>query len=120
MQRATNKEKADQLLTEWHLWASSWRPDLGVPGCAPECRGASSSRQWDSTSEIADDACFKLEMDAVQASFDILDAPYKNAIAMEMRNRVSDTKLWVPVMGKTYDEALDAIIPIMNKNGLFS
>jgi hypothetical protein len=38
---------------------------------------------------------------------------------MEMRNRVSNTKLWIPVMGKTYDEALDAVIPIMNKNGLF-
>ena len=119
MDRATNKEKADQLLIEWHMWASSWRPDLGVPGCAPECRGATSSRQWDSTSEIADDTCYKLEMDAVQRSFDALDAPFKNAIAMEMRNRAGNVRTWRSTMGNTYDEALEAIMPVMRKNGLF-
>lgn len=119
MQRAMNKEKADQLLIEWHLWASNWRPDLGVPGCAPECRGSTSSRQWDSTSDIADETCYKLGMDAVQRSFDALDAPFKNAIAMEMRNRASNSQVWKPTMGKTYDEALEAIMVPMRKNGLF-
>lgn len=119
MQRATNREKADSLLMEWHAWSRSWRPDLGVPGCAPECRGAASSRQWDSTTEIVDEACQKAEMDAVQWCYDALEFPYQNAIAIEMKNREVRAQVWQSRMGKSFDEALDAIMPIMRKKGLF-
>lgn len=119
MQRATNREIADQLLTEWHRWSASWRPDLGVPGCAPECRQSRSSRQWDNTDEIVDGICLKTEMDAVQWCFDALAFPFQNAIAIEMKNREVKAQVWRSRMGKTYAEALDAVMPIMRKKGLF-
>jgi hypothetical protein len=119
MQRATNREIADQLLMEWHAWTAGWRPDLGVPGCAPECRQATSSRQWDSTSDIVGESCRKTEMDAVQFCYDALEFAYQNAIAVEMKNREVKAKVWRSKMGKTFDEAMDAIMPVMRRKGLF-
>lgn len=119
MTRSSIEEKADQLLMEWHAWTSGWRPDLGVPGCAPECRGAKSSRQWDSTSEIVDESCHKVEMEAVQFCFESIPFSFQNAIAIEMKNREVKLKVWRSMMGKTYEEALAVIVPIMRRKCLF-
>jgi hypothetical protein len=119
MQSATVREKADLLLIEWYEWSSGYRPDLDVPGCSPACRDSRSSRQWDSTTDITRELADRLTMEAVQFCYDSIHFHFQNAIGVEMRNRLARVNVWRSPFGRTYDEALEAIIPHMRKKGLF-
>jgi hypothetical protein len=120
MQSATNREKADLLLIEWYDWSRGYRPNLGVPGCAPECRSATSSRQWDSTTDITRETCDRSTMESVQFCYDSIPFDYQNAIGIEMRNRLVVAAVWRSPRGTTYEQALELIIPEMLKSGLFA
>jgi hypothetical protein len=109
---------ADELLVEWYFWSSGYRPDLDMPGCAPACRDSTSSRQFDTTTEITRDLCDRLDMEAVQYCYDAISFPFQNAIGIEMRNRQVKVRVWRSVMGKTYEEAVAEIIPHMHKKNL--
>lgn len=113
------KSLADQLLDEWHSWSASYRPHLGVPRCSPACRDSQSSKQWDTTTDINNDRVRKAEMDAVEFCVYTLPADYQKAIGIEMRNRQSSAKVWRARNSVTYSSAVDMIVPIMRKRGLF-
>lgn len=113
------KEKADQLLQEWHDWSTPWRPALGVPGCAPSCREATTSKQWDSTTDIGDASIRANEMANVEWCVDAIPLPCRQAIGIEMKNRAVKAKVWRCAGAATYEEALEAILPVMRKRGLF-
>jgi hypothetical protein len=119
MQSATNREKAELLLIEWYDWSRGYRPDLDVPGCAPACRNATSSRQWDSTTDLTRELADRLTMESVQFCYDSIHFHYQNAIGVEMRNRLAKCSVWRSPFGKTYSEAVEVIMPHMRKNGLF-
>ncbi len=121
MDRSQEAEKialADQLLLEWYEWSRSWRPNLGAPRCAPECREARTSRQWDSAAELTRETADRLDMEAVEWCVDAVSFPYQNAIGIEMKNRQVKAKVWRSPAGKTYQEALVQIVPFMRKKNL--
>jgi hypothetical protein len=118
MQNAAVREKADRLLLDWYEWSRQYRPDLDAPGCSPACRDSRTSRQWDSTTDIAREVADRMEMQAVQDSYDAIPLEYRSAIGVEMRNKLSKAKVWRSPYPQTYDEALDLIIPQMRKRGL--
>lgn len=109
---------ADQLLVDWYEWSRAWRPQLGAPRCAPECRQARTSRQYDDTSDLARESADRLDMEAVEYCVDAISFPYQNAIGIEMKNRQVKAKVWRSTQGKTYAEALEVIIPVMRKKNL--
>lgn len=114
------KRKADALLEEWHAWSAAYRPALGIPGCSPSSRQAQSSKQWQSTYEIADEFARKAEMEAVEWCVDALKFQYRQAIGVEMRNRSAKAKVWRgPTLDpNAYREALEDLLPILRRRGL--
>ncbi|HUG56771.1 MAG TPA: hypothetical protein VL002_00875 [Candidimonas sp.] len=113
------KKIADELLEEWHAWAAQYRPALGVPGCSPASRQAQSSKQFQSTVEIAEDSIRKLEMENVEWCVDAIPLPCRQAIGIEMKNRAVRARVWSCPGAATYGEALEAILPVMKRRGLF-
>ncbi len=119
MQSPIDREKTELLLVEWYDWSRGYRPDLDSPGCSPACRNSKSSRQWDSTADILREECGQMEMEAVQESYEAIHFHYQSAIGVEMRNRISRAKVWRSPFDKTYEEAIEKIMPEMRKRGLF-
>lgn len=120
MMRDDDTFKADALLVEHYHWQKDWRPSLGTPRCAPECRQAVTSRQWDSTEDLHDSYLHKKEMEAVEWCLDELPSAHRQSIGIEMRNREVKAKVWraggtVP----TFADALALIMPLMRKKSLF-
>lgn len=113
------KKIADQLLEEWHAWSAQYRPALGVPGCSPASREAQSSKQWQSTAEIAEDSIRRLEMENVEWCVDAIALPCRQAIGIEMKNRAVRARVWSCPGAATYAEALEVILPVMKRRGLF-
>lgn len=118
MQSATIREKTELLLIEWYDWSRGYRPDLDVPGCSPACRDSQTSRQWESTTDLARDLADLMELQAVQESYDAIHFHYQSAIGVEMRNKLAKAKMWRSPFEKTYEEALEQIIPQMRRRGL--
>lgn len=117
--RMSDREQADSLLVEWFRWANQWRPNLGAPRIAPYCRQSESSKQYDSTTDLTHDRVHQKEMEAVEFCVDALAVPLQQAIGSEMRNREVNAKVWRNPANRSYSEALEAIVPVMKKRGLF-
>jgi len=110
--------RADSLLEEWYAWSSKYRPALGIPGCSPSSREAQSSKQWQSTYEIGDESLRKIEMESVEWCVGKLEFLLQQVIGIEMRNRSAGAKVWRSNGHTNYQEALDAILPVMARRGL--
>lgn len=119
MERQTDKEIADNLLMEWHLWTDGYRIKLGMPRVAPYCKDSRTSKQYDDPADLTHDKVYQTEMKAVEFCVDSLIPALSAAIGTEMRNREVNAKVWRDPAGKTFAEALEAIMPIMKKKGLF-
>jgi hypothetical protein len=110
--------KADALLMEHYHWQKTWRPALGAPRCAPECRQAITSRQWDTTEDLHDSYLHAKEMEAVEWCLDELIGELRQVIGVEMRNREAKATVWRPTTKRTYTEAVAVIIPLMRRKCL--
>lgn len=110
--------KADALLVEHYHWQKRWKPAIGYGNCAPECRQAKTSRQWDSTEDIHDEVVERLTMEAVDACMYKIEPEDRQVIGCEMRNREAKVSVWRPTTKRTYTEAVAAMIPVMRKSGL--
>ena len=110
--------KADALLTEHYFYEKPWRPHTGFSKCAPECRQAVSSRQWDSTEDIADDACTRMKMEAVEFCINAVTSECRQAIGIEMKNREAGAQVWRSPSPLSYPEAVAMIMPLMRKKDL--
>lgn len=119
MDRMSDKEQADTLLLEWFRWAKQWRPNLGAPRIAPYCRQSESSKQYDDAADLTHDRVYQKEMENVEWCVDALAVPLQQAIGTEMRNREVNAKVWRNPANRSYSEALEAIVPVMKKRGLF-
>jgi hypothetical protein len=120
MQRLSNREIADNLLMEWFRWCKLWRPNLGAPRVVPYCQQFTTSKQYDDPIDLAHDKVYQNQMHAVDFCIDAIAVPMQQAIGQEMRNREAKAKVWRVGTGKVrYEVALDAILPIMRKRGLF-
>jgi len=112
------KALADALLEEWHAWSAAYRPALGVPGCSPSSRQAQSSKQFQSTAEIAEDSIRRTEMESVEWCVDAVALSFRQAIGIEMRNREARARVWRSPSAASYEDALEEILPIMRRKGL--
>ena len=118
MNRATDIEIADSLLSEWHHWADQYRPKLGAPRIAPYCQQSVTSRQWESSTDAS---CSRLQgerLKKVEFCIDQLPTSHSMAIGLEMKNRQVRHQVWSNPRASTYQEALAAVLPIMRKEGL--
>jgi hypothetical protein len=129
MDRISDREIADSLLIEWYRWAKSWRPALGAPRISPTFQEHKQKHEdekhkgWEISDETYEDDAYerlhKIEMEAIEYCVDALPVPLQQAIGTEMRNREVKAKVWRSPSNRTYTEALDAILPVMRKRGLF-
>jgi len=119
MDRQSDKEKADTLLIEWYRWSKQWRPNLGAPKIAPYCKQSQTSKQYDDTADLTNDRVYQNEMKAVDYCLDAIEVSMQQAIGTEMRNREVNARVWRSPSNRSYAQALEAIMPVMRKRGLF-
>jgi hypothetical protein len=119
MDRQSDREKADSLLIEHHRWSAAYRPNLGAPKISPYCRESMTSKQYDDPADLTHDKVYQNEMKAVDYCLDTLPVPMQQAIGTEMRNRVATARVWRSPSNVSFAAALDAVIPVMRKRGLF-
>jgi hypothetical protein len=119
MDRPSDREKADQLLIEWFRWSAIYRPNLGVPRVAPYCQQSTTSKQYDDPGDLMYDRVYQTEMKAVDFCIDAIAVPMQQAIGTEMRNRQVKARVWRDPGNKSFSAALDAVIVVMRKRGLF-
>jgi hypothetical protein len=119
MDRQTNRERADALLYEWYRWSKPWRPALGAPKLAPYCREAQISKQYDQAADLTHDQVYQNEMKAVAFCVYELVTPMQQAIGCEMKNREVKSTVWRCPGASSFAAAMDAILPVMRKRGLF-
>ncbi len=110
------KQRADELLSDWYHWAMRWRPKLGYPSIAVYCRQSKTSRQYDE--DAGYDELQKTEMEAVDDCVNELPIEMQMAIKTEMRNRESKSRVWRDKYSVNYSCTLDNAISIFRKRGL--
>jgi hypothetical protein len=98
--RQTDREIAESLLMDWYRWSAAYRPKLGAPRVAPYCQQSVSSKQYDDPA-------------------DAIEVPMQQAIGCEMRNREVNARVWRCPGATSYAVALDAVMGVMRKRGLF-
>jgi hypothetical protein len=114
-----SRQLAEELLMDWHYHTTAWRPNLGYPAESPDFKQSKSSRQWDCANDIVDDLQKREEIKAVQYCYDAIEYVYQNAIGCELKNRYAGVSgVWRSKMGKTFDDAMQQIIPVMIRRGL--
>jgi hypothetical protein len=119
MRKMDEREMADALLVEWHDWTASYRPALGGDRASATCRQALSSRQYEDSTEASCSGLHATEMKSVAFCVDQLPTAQQLAIGIEMRNRGSGARVWRNWHADTYENALEAIRPLMRRRGLF-
>ena len=83
----------DDLLLAWHRWASGFTP-LGQHTVAPMFNGYSSSRQYDSESDVIDGALHCDHMRAVDFHISELEPMHRTAICINARNLHTGKSVW--------------------------
>jgi len=119
MKMMEERELADALLLEWYDWTASYRPDLGVGRVSVSCREARSNRQYEDSTEAS---CGRLHVNEMQSvAFCVYQLPVAQqvAIGIEMKNRCASARVWRSAAADTYENAIEAIRPIMRRRGLF-
>ncbi len=116
MDRASERERAEQLLMDWYRWSRSSRPALGAPRSSPYCRQSRTSRQYDEDSGF--DRVFLHEMETVEWCVGELPVALQQAIGVEMRNRETGARVWRGGMGGRYAEALERVVGLLRRKGV--
>lgn len=119
MKRAEERELADALLLEWYHWSAAYRPALGGERTSVSCRQAMSSRQYEDSTEASCGRLHVNEMRSVAFCVDQLPMAQQVAIGIEMKNRGARARVWRSSAADTYENAIEAICPIMRRRGLF-
>jgi hypothetical protein len=117
--RQSNKEIAESLLMEWHRWADRYRPKLGAPRVSPYCQQSVTSKQYDDPADLAHDKVYQSQMQAVDFCVSAIAVPMQQAIGCEMKNRACGAKVWRCPGATNFGVALDAVMVVMRKRGLF-
>jgi hypothetical protein len=117
--RQTDREIAESLLMDWYRWSAAYRPKLGAPRVAPYCQQSVSSKQYDDPADLVHDRVFQAQMESVDFCIDAIEVPMQQAIGCEMRNREVNARVWRCPGATSYAVALDAVMGVMRKRGLF-
>lgn len=119
MDRQTDLEIAESLLMEWHRWSALYRPKLGAPRVSPYCQQSTTSKQYDDPADLVHDRVYQGQMESVDWCIDAIAVPMRQAIGIEMKNRECNAKVWRCPGATSYGAALDAVMVVMKKRGLF-
>ena len=84
----------DDLLIAWHRWASGFAP-LGHHSVAPMFNGYSSSRQYDSESDVIDGTLHGDHMKSVDFHITELEPMHRTAICINARNLHTGKSVWI-------------------------
>jgi hypothetical protein len=83
----------DSLLSEWYQWAKGFNP-LGSHSTAPMFQGLTSSRQWDSESDVLDADLHNSQMETVDFHITELCPEHRTAIGIHARNLATGKHVW--------------------------
>lgn len=119
MDRQTDREIAESLLMDWYRWSAAYRPKLGAPRVAPYCKESQTSKQYDDPEDLIHDRVYQAQMEAVDFCVDAIEVPMQQAIGIELKNREVGRSVWRCERATSYGVALDAVMVVMRKRGLF-
>ena len=101
MMRDDSRAILDDVLSRWHFHCKHYSP-VPVAGADPMFRQAISSKGWDETSDIADDATNRAQMEAMdfivtgdKQGQGGMQEPHKSAIYMLARNCYTGRSVWL-------------------------
>ena len=83
----------DDLLAEWHRWASGWQA-VATHGASAMFTGVKSSRQWDSENEATDASLHNTQMKAFDFHVGELEPLHSTALQIQARNLVTGRSVW--------------------------
>lgn len=84
----------DDLLARWHHYCKYFSP-VPVSGADPMFRNAVSSKGWDNTSDIAEDAVNGAQMKAIDFHVSEMADPHRAAIHVLARNCYTGRSVWI-------------------------
>lgn len=83
----------DDLLCAWHKWADKWSPCAGYRSSAM-FTGVKSSRQFDSSGEVADASIHNMQMKAVEFHISEMSMVHRAALQTAARNLATGASVW--------------------------
>jgi len=104
----------DELLADWHRWASGYSATPTYGAC-PVFKNAKSPRHWDTTGELDDAEIHKSTMETID--FAILGdkrgqggiaEPHRSALCIYARNQATGRNVWAsPRLPQSLDERVN-------------
>ena len=88
------QDALDDLLSEWHKWASGYTQVASI-GTNPMFRDAKSSRGWDAIGDIVDETIDSARLETVNFCVFELQPDYRTVIQLHARNLAMGTSDWV-------------------------
>jgi len=82
----------DEILSDWHRWASSWS-GVAVSGACAMFANAKSPRQWDDE-DLLDAAQHNVKMKAVDFHVNELAPLHRTALQIQARNLATGFHVW--------------------------
>ena len=83
----------NDLLIDWHHWSKRWTPHA-EPTTGAMWRGVKSSRQWEDTLDIADQAQHNATMQAIEFAVSEMAPTYRTALQINARNLATGVSVW--------------------------
>ena len=83
----------DDVLCEWHRWATGWT-GVAAHGACAMFAGFRSSRQWDGEDDIADATIHNTKMKAVDFHVSELVPMHRTALQINARNLSTGRSVW--------------------------
>ena len=115
---------ADKMLENWYYVTKKWREKLGYHKISPYCKNFKSSRQYQDANYITFSTLSQDEFNKIDLCVDQLSLYEKSAIEREMYKRYDTRKrpkeTWELALNVKYQHALDAIIVLFEKRGMFN
>lgn len=114
----------DDLLYDWFLWEGGFNLVRGFSSEDKSFSKATSSRQYESTTDILEQQVTDYQMPLVAACIDELDGDARLAIRIEQRNRMGPVVWHNPraptkdAQARAYQAARTALSPILIRKGV--
>ena len=108
----------DSLLADWHCWASNFR-HVSQSGSCAMFTDVKSSRQWQDSDELHDNAKHNSTMKAIDFHVTQLEPAQRTAIQIKARNLVTGVNVWTSARLPT-DPQARAVILMAAKSALLA
>ncbi len=83
----------NELLAEWHRWASGWSGVAEHGSCAM-FSNVKSSKQWDSADDVIGSDLHNGQMKTIDFHVNELEPLYRTALQIQARNMVTGRSVW--------------------------